>query len=65
MNNYNKFITFFIVIVLSACSSYEAQYKGVQDAIDTSKNKEVPIKEDPTIETSVYLIGDAGDAEFW
>ena len=26
MNYYNKFITIFIAILVSACSSYEAQY---------------------------------------
>ncbi len=64
MKNNNKFITFFIVIMFSACSSYKAQYTDenekyndeVNDIITTSKI------ENQEIETSFYLIGDAGGA---
>ena len=65
MNYYNKFITIFIAILVSACSSYEAQYTDgttrysgrVYDIIEPA------FIDDNDIETSFYLIGDAGGAE--
>ena len=62
MNNYNKFITFLIGIIITSCSTYEAQYKdkNYTSSIDYLEN--VSNTKDKDIKSSIYLIGDAGDA---
>ena len=64
MNTINKFITFFIVLILSACTTYKAQYKEESKKPSNMNLDMVATSEiDPNeIEASFYLIGDAGDA---
>lgn len=64
MNTINKFITFFIVLIFTACNTYKAQYS---DSNENPTNKELDITSSleidyNEIEASFYLIGDAGDA---
>ena len=63
MNNYNKFITFLIVIIISGCSTYEAQYKVDNYTPLTIDSQDDSNIKGNDIETSIFLIGDAGDAE--